>query len=137
LNDRYAVLVVDATARLVGIVTSYDTTAYFRRRAQDTMFVQDIEEMIKSYVSLVFLDPQGEIDYTAQCAAIEAITPSNKDLRGPFQRALSAYLQQHSGEAKPRVKQALVEQIFADHLFQRDPVKAFDKLSLGEYIELL
>ena len=43
LRDTYAVLIVDSQDKLVGIVTTYDLTEYFRRRAEDMMLVEDIE----------------------------------------------------------------------------------------------
>ena len=42
LRDAYVVLIVDAHRHLSGIVTSYDTTEFFRRRAEDIMLVEDI-----------------------------------------------------------------------------------------------
>src|SRR5882762_10060697 len=37
LKNVYAVVAVDNDKRVIGIVTSYDTTEYFRRRGEDMM----------------------------------------------------------------------------------------------------
>ncbi|MFD3166301.1 DUF4268 domain-containing protein [Herpetosiphon sp. NSE202] len=52
LQNTYAVLIVNNKGELAGIVTSYDTTDYFRRQTQDLMFVQDIELMLRDFVSI-------------------------------------------------------------------------------------
>ena len=52
LRERYAVLIVDGEGTLVGIVTSYDTTEYFRRHSEDMMVVQDIESCLKYYIRM-------------------------------------------------------------------------------------
>jgi len=40
LKNVYAVAVVDNNQRVIGIVTSYDTTEYFRQRGEDMMLVE-------------------------------------------------------------------------------------------------
>jgi len=47
LKQKNAVLIVDSWSFLVGIVTSFDTTEYFRNRAEHIMRVEDIETTIK------------------------------------------------------------------------------------------
>jgi CBS domain-containing protein len=54
LKNTYAVLIVNAEGTLIGIVTSYDTTEYFRRRAEDMMYVEDIETTLKDYIRAAF-----------------------------------------------------------------------------------
>jgi predicted transcriptional regulator len=49
LKNTYAVLAIDNNKRVIGIVTSYDTTEYFRRRGEDVMLLEDIETMLKDY----------------------------------------------------------------------------------------
>ena len=50
LKNTYAVLIVRNDGMLESIVTSYDTTEYFRRRAEDMMFIEDIESTIKDFM---------------------------------------------------------------------------------------
>src|SRR5690348_9666069 len=61
LRDTYAVLIVDSEGKLTGIVTSYDTTEYFRRQSEDMMFVADVESMLKSYIRAAFTLGNGDI----------------------------------------------------------------------------
>ena len=132
-----AMLVLDAQGVLTGVITNYDTTEYFRLRAQDIMWVRDVEETIKEYVRSAFKDGTGAVDEASLNAAIEEITPSNvKELNGPFRKALSRYLElTNSGIAK--LDDAAAKKAFDENLLEKGKVKSFDKLSLGEYIELL
>ena len=136
LHDQPAVVVVNGTHELIGIITSWDTMEYFRQRAQDMMYVQEIEDTLKRYLTAAFTRPAGTLDADARGAAIDAITPSNNDLRGGFQRALMEYLRLCGSSAtaltKPHATAA-----FDAHLYRKQTPKAWDKLSLDEYITLL
>ena len=55
-------MIVDGDEKLIGIVTSYDSTEYFRRRAEDMMLVEDIESMVKDLVLAAFTDETGEVN---------------------------------------------------------------------------
>ncbi len=103
LRDHYAVPIVDRDDKVIGIVTNYDTTEYFRQRAQDIMLVEEIETTLKAYIFAAFTDEMGTVDQTAVKAAIEDITPSNRELRGPFRRALAKYFSVQ-GDANPTIK---------------------------------
>src|SRR4051812_19810510 len=54
LAESYAVLIVDADRKLVGIVTSYDATEFFRRRSEALLRVEDIEGSIKEAIASAF-----------------------------------------------------------------------------------
>lgn len=136
LHDQPAVVVVNGTHELIGIVTSWDTMEYFRQRAQDMMYVQEIEDTLKRYLTAAFTRPQGTLDADVRGAAIEAITPSNSDLRSGFQRALMDYVQ-HAGMAETKLNNLHVTAAFEAHLYRKQTPKAWDKLSLDEYITLL
>jgi len=137
LKSATAVLVVDAHGVLMGIITTYDTTEYFRMRTQDIMLVQDIEELVKDYVLAPFTTDQDVIHATQLQAAIEDITPSNsKELRGPFTKALEHYLKLR-GDTTQTVDGKLAGQAFEENLYRKAEVKPFDRLTLNEYIELL
>src|SRR5215216_5371483 len=60
LKNAYAAAVVDNDRRVIGIVTSYDTTEYFRRRGEDMMLIEDIETMLREYVLAPFQDGSGD-----------------------------------------------------------------------------
>lgn len=62
LRDTYAVPVVDNYRRVIGIVTNYDTAAYFRSRAEDMMLVEDVETMLKDCIRVDLWASQGKID---------------------------------------------------------------------------
>jgi CBS domain-containing protein len=133
LMETYAVLIVDSEHRLTGIVTSYDTTEYFRRRAEDMMYSEDIETMLKDFINAYFSEETGEIDEVARDEAITEIMPSTQDLLKPFQKALAYYLElEHENSSKPRSDWA--ELAFSKYLYTKEPSKAFDKLTLNHYI---
>lgn len=134
LQEQPAIFVADPrTKKLVGILTSHDTTDYFRRRAQDIMLVQDIEEMIKNYVRAAF----NGADEGALSSAIDEITPSNtKELQPRFNKALARYLEL-SGGTNTKIDYSLAKKAFEEHLYQKEDARAFERLTLNDYIELL
>lgn len=69
-----AVLVIDAQNSLVGIVTSYDSTEYFRNRAEHMMRVEDIETTIKEIIPLAFIREDGSIDLEKMDEAVAAVS---------------------------------------------------------------
>lgn len=135
LKDSYAVAVVDNDKRVIGIVTSYDTTEYFRRRGEDMMLVEDIETMLKEYVLAAFQNGSGDPDRAALDAAVEEISETNSKLRGPFGQALHQYLQAEAG-APLQVDNQRAEKVFAQYLNPKQSPKPFERLSLGDYIKL-
>src|SRR5712692_7851621 len=68
LKNTYAVLIIHSDGTLKSIVTSYDTTEYFRRRAEDMMYVEDIESTVKDFIRIAF----NSTDDTDQQAIAEA-----------------------------------------------------------------
>lgn len=135
LKDVYAAAVVDNDRRVIGIVTSYDTTEYFRRRGEDMMLVEDIETMLKEYILAAFQDDSGDVNRAALDAAVEEVTRGNSRQRGPFLRALQQYLQLEGG-ADAQINNQRAEEVLSQHLNPKRPAKPFERLSLNEYIEL-
>jgi CBS domain-containing protein len=135
LETSQVVFVIDADSRLIGLLTPFDTTAYLRQRAQDIMVVQEIEEMVKSYTQAAFTNSSGEIDEEKQKTAITEITPSNNSVKGKFRRALVHYLQQ-CGDANPQINTSALDAAFEAQLYEKPWIKPFEKLTLGEYINL-
>lgn len=83
LKDTNAVLVVHNYAPdLVGIVTSYDTTEYFRNRTEDLMRVEDLELMIKDLIKAAYTEPAGEVDQVRLDAAAARITGGRNPIEG-------------------------------------------------------
>ncbi|BDG02836.1 DUF4268 domain-containing protein [Anaeromyxobacter oryzae] len=136
LQRSSAVLVLTPQQELTGILTSFDAMEFFRRRAQDIMVVQDIEETIKDFVLSAFRREDDSLDQASLTTAIEAITPSNAKLRGPFRKAIHAFLSARNVAAGPD-DEALLTRTFNENLASRDPAKTFEQLTLNDYIELL
>lgn len=136
LIDTYAVPIMGEKRQLVGVVTSYDTTEYFRKRAEDMMHIERIEKILKDYIKLYFSYPAGDLNEDALNAAIADIMPSNKkELRGPFNQALKHYFEL-LGSDSSSIKPEFVEHAFEKYLFRKESPKAFDKLSFDDYIRL-
>jgi CBS domain-containing protein len=135
LRDEYAVVIVDNDGHLVGIVTSYDTTEYFRRRAEDMMLVEDIEGMVKDRILSAFSDDQGRVDAQALEQAISDVTDSKQAQFKKFQHALRQYLKL-AGDNSQNISEQAAEEAFTQ-LFGKDTTRAFDQLTLYDYIELL
>jgi len=79
---------------------------------------------------------EGNIDNEALQKAIEDITPSGNDLKNRFKQALGGYLNSAQLHPQPDTHTQLIDKAFTQHLLQKREVKAFDKLSLHEYILL-
>ena len=75
LKQNNAVLIADPGGMLAGIVTSYDSTEYFRNRAENLMRVEDIEVMIKDLILLAYTQADGSVDEARLANAIVAVTP--------------------------------------------------------------
>jgi CBS domain-containing protein len=134
--DESAVLVVDGQQRLIGIITSYDTTKFFRQRAEDMMYIEDIETLLKEYIKAVFTDEDGDQDEQELEEAIKQITPSNDKLKGPFQKALSHYLQLVSNGEDKKAQRSLAMRAFEEHIYEKPVPKPFEQLTLSDYIQL-
>jgi hypothetical protein len=135
LKDTNAVLIVDGEERLIGIVTSYDSTEYFRRRAEDMMLVEDIETMVKDLISAVYTDDKGDPDKERLTEMVQEVTSSRRGLLARYQNALRHYLKLQGHEA-PQIEHTHVEDSFT-HLAPQEQPKDFDDLTLYEYTELL
>jgi hypothetical protein len=126
---------VDGNGKLIGIVTGYDSTEYFRRRSEDLMRVGDIEAMIKDLIRIAFSNPSGNLDETKLSAAIAAVTGNRGQLRGRFVNAVR-HLMKLVGQGDSQIAQSVIDQSFAI-LSPVESPKQFDQLTLQEYIDLL
>ena len=73
LKETNAVLIVDHEQRLVSIITSYDTTEYFRMRAEDLMYAEEIEAKLKEFIDSCFFLSNGSLDIEKRDAVIKSI----------------------------------------------------------------
>ncbi|HMN12804.1 MAG TPA: DUF4268 domain-containing protein [Bellilinea sp.] len=96
LRNQPAVLIVDAENCLQGIVTNYDTTLYFRRRAEDMMLIDDIESMLQEHINAAFTDKRtGERDKQALQAAIDEVY--NAEAISNIKAAINRYVRHLDG----------------------------------------
>lgn len=87
LKETNAVLIQSGyEPNIVGIVTSYDTTEYFRNRTEDLMRVEDIELMVKEFIKLAYLDPSGEVDISKLNAAANDIANAGRNENNPKEK---------------------------------------------------
>ena len=132
LRDTNAVLIVDSEGKLTGIVTSYDSNEYFRRRGKDIILVQDIETTLRDLALTPFLDPTGAVDQQKLEKAIKAISVSRRELLGRYGKALRSYLESFLAARQLKAMQKSFVQADKD-----EPPKSQDDLTLWEYTELL
>jgi CBS domain-containing protein len=134
LKETAAVLIVDGKHMLLDIVTSYDTTEYFRRRAEDFMYAEDIEATLKSFINAYFTGSDGEIDDTKRAAAIAEITSSNQDQLKALRGALQHYASLQNISIP--IDNDFISQIWERHFAQKEVVKPFEKLTQDQYITI-
>jgi hypothetical protein len=137
LQERYAVLVVDEDGRLVDVVTTYDSTEYFRRRGEDLMLVEDIEGMLKDMILAAFNVGDGASTNNADLsAAIQRISDNQGQLLGQYRDALRIYLVQSGLAPKSsKLDQAAFDESFARFAPNRGP-RPFENLTFYDYVEL-
>jgi len=135
LRDTNAVLIVDGEQKLTGIVTSYDSTEYFRRRAEDMMLVEDIETMLKDLILSAHIDSNGNTDWSKLRTAIDNITSSSQELKKKYAKAVLEYLKQVE-HAESEVNPSALEYSY-NQMVSKEKPKEFDQLTLGEYIALM
>jgi CBS domain-containing protein len=136
LRDASAIPIVDNhKEQLIAIVTNYDTAEYYRQRAEDIMLAAEIETTLKDFIQSAYEDDEGNLDHEALKKAIEDITPSGKDFKNKFRKALCSYLGQ-SKQIPPQPDEQLIESSFMQNLYQATEVKRFEDLTLFEYTQL-
>jgi len=134
LEDQGGVaLVVDRDQKLQGIVTTYDTTQYFRQRAEDIMLVEDIETTLKDYILLSFNNLETDQDQAALDQLIAAKTDRGKQLKKNFNRALNNYL---GLTQQQNFNDSAAQQVFDKYLNNKNSRKKITDLSLNDYIEI-
>lgn len=130
--DSDAVFIVDGDERLTGIVTSYDTTEYFRRRAEDLMLVEDIEMAVRDHIRAAYAGPDSP-DGQALDAAVADMGKNLSAAREKFKTALNHYL----SKTQAQLDKAAANEAFEAAFGGSQPKKKFEQLTLGEYIQML
>jgi CBS domain-containing protein len=135
LRDINAVPIVDKQGFPKAIVTSFDTTEYFRTRAEDIMLAEDVETTLRDFIESFYKNSDGDVDEGKLKEAIEAITSSGQDAEKKFHKALRKYLGQ-SGLEQSTFDKERASQIFTNYLAQPTKARAFGELTLYEYVQL-
>src|SRR5258708_1171250 len=133
LKNTYAVLIVNAEGTLIGIVTSYDTTDYFRRRAEDMMYVEDIETTLKDFICAAF-HVTDEADQQKLTAAITEM--ADAEFRKKFQKALQHYINR-LGQSDVGFDKTVAAEVFTKHFSSNGSIQSLDDLTFYDYIQLL
>jgi hypothetical protein len=132
LRDNYAVPIVDEDDHVVGIVTSYDASEFFRQRAEHMMRVEDIELALRSYVEAAYKS-NGEWDPVVS----KMLEGRRHNARLQAENILHAYYRAAEGKEQPSIRADLLEQILQEHVGQERKTREFDELDFSEYQNLL
>jgi hypothetical protein len=135
LKDENALLIVDGEGRLIGIVTGYDSTEYFRRRSEDMMRVRDVETMVKDLIRARFGELSGQLNEAGLNAAVAAVTGPRAQLHGRYVNAVRCFLHLGSGE-NSLIDQKALDESFAILAPVEEP-KQFEQLSFHDYVDIL
>ena len=135
LQDVNAIPIVGKKSEVTAVITSYDAAKYFRKRAEDIMLAEDIEATLKDFIESSHKKDDGEIDEEMRDAAIQAVIPSNKEYQNKFRNAIFSYIGQTTGK-KPKVDESIFNAVFERYLAQPIEPKAFEDLSLYEFIQI-
>lgn len=131
LLEAYAVLVLNPDGTIAGIVTNYDTTQYFRRRAEDMLLVEDIETTLKDHVRIAFggdeSDPNGPLQ-TAINALSSFVDNIHADCRKSFRRFCAT--------REVAIVETDISEVVDKPFAGTKGDKKFDDLTLNEYIQL-
>lgn len=123
LKNNNAVVIWNAKKEACGIITTYDTTEYFRKSAVDMMLVQEIESQLKDHIIAVFTNNEGEIEQELLTAAIEEISDF-QEVFNKFEKALNHYTNLQNSEKVD--SQEVIEKIVDQFLLTDSLTQASD-----------
>jgi len=126
------IIVVKEFHEFVGIITTYDTTAFFRQRTEDLLVIEDIEESLKDYIQVIYSLPDEDPNLTLDQALDRCANPGRR-LKEQFRRALISYNTQ--ANITGEVQDELLIRAFTRFDFA-DTAKTFDMLSFDELKEI-
>lgn len=126
-------LIVDEKDTLIGVVSTYDTTAFFRNYAQDLMLIEGIETNIREAIEALY---KG--DETGLASEIESVTDRASEIRRKLPSAIKTYLARNG--IQPPASSA-TEQAALKEAEEKLPLpkagKPFEKLSFDEFVSIL
>src|SRR5262249_49931457 len=134
MRNSYVCLVVD-DKRLINIITDFDTSEYFRRRAENIMLVEDIEGTIKDFI--IFAYPRTS-DGSENTDLAEAVQQALAPPQGfnQFKKAIAHYLRS-AGSEDTKINPKHAENAYEVFASINTDTKSFEDLSMAEYISLL
>ncbi len=136
LKAAAAVLIVDAAQQLVGIVTDYDAMEFLRRRAEDTMLVEDIETSLKDHICAAFTT-NGQVDNHTMAAVIADVADPQKKQADQFRKALNHYLSLAGNGAAAKPNASLVEKVLVAQYPDKARALSLDDLTMAQYVDVL
>lgn len=129
-RDNFA-LIVDENNILTGIVTTADTTVFFREYAQDLMQIEGIESRMKEAITALYAGNDAGLE-----SAIAAVTDRAADTRKKIPAAIRGYLEK-AGLVAPAAGDGEAMAEAERRLALPKPGKAFELLSFDEFTEVL
>lgn len=124
-------LIVDENNVLTGIVTTADTTVFFREYAQDLMQIEGIESRMKEAITALHAGNDAGLE-----SAIAAVTDRAADIRKRIPVAIRGYLEK-AGLNVPATGDGEAVAEAEKRLALPKPGKPFERLSFDEYTEVL
>lgn len=135
LNTYPAVLIIDSEGVLIGIVTSWDTADYFKKRASDMMMLEDIEDLLKAHIRAAF-NKQHSINATNMLErAINEITNTDEQRSKDIRSALNKYLNLTGISHSPQ--ENIIEDAFSKVIARSNQAKKLEDLTLYEFTRLI
>lgn len=125
LLDAYAVLVLKPDGTIAGIVTNYDTTQYFRKRAEDILLVEDIESTLKDHIRTAFASDESDGNDSLQ-AAINALSSFVDNIRDDCSKAFRKFC----GTRGVEITESDVETVVGKAFAITNSERTFDDLTL-------
>ena len=120
-------LIVDDNNVLTGIVTTADTTFFFREYAEDLMLIEGIETRMKDAIQALYGNSGAVLEST-----IAAVTDRAADIRKKLPMAIRGYLDKCGvGDLANDKTEAVAEA--ERRLNLPKPGKSFDRLSFDEF----
>lgn len=129
-RDNFA-LIVDENNVLTGIVTTADTTVFFREYAQDLMQIEGVESRIKEAITALYAGDHAGLE-----GAIAVVTDRAADIRKKIPGAIRGYLDK-AGLKAPATDDADALAEAEKRLALPRAGKPFERLSFDEFTEVL
>lgn len=126
-------LIVGEDDKLIGIVTTADTTAYFHKYAGDLMMIEGVEESVKEAIEILY----GGLHSQELTEAIETVTDRAAETRKKLPGAIRAYLNKVGLSSPPSTDDRDALAAAEASLKLQKAGKAFDRLNFDEFTEIL